>query len=51
MHEEIEIVPGDYPIEGDSGSEPLIDVNVDSESSPKFSCDTDSRLESPKYLL
>ena len=34
-----------------SGSEPLMDVNVDSESSPKFRWDVDSRLKSPKYLL
>lgn len=40
-----------HPREGDSGSEPLIDVNVDSESSPKFNWLVDSRLVSPKYLL
>lgn len=28
-----------------------MDVNVDSESSPKFKWEVDSRLESPKYLL
>lgn len=28
-----------------------MDVNVDSESSPKFKWEVDSRLKSPKYLL
>lgn len=33
----------------DSCSEPLMDVNVDSESSPKFKWEVDRRLKSPKY--
>lgn len=53
MLERIGVVPTlcVHPRDGDSGSEPLIDVNVDSESSPKFNWLVDSRLKSPKYLL
>lgn len=52
MHMKSDIVPAVWCSSNrDSGSEPLMDVNVDSESSPKFKWEVDRRLKSPKYLL